>query len=38
VNKANSATRFVHPKTGQSVVIDDVSNEFAHVGGKGFKY
>ena len=38
VNKANRATRYVHPKTGQSVVIDDVTNELIHVGGPGFKY
>ncbi len=38
VNKANGATRFVHPKTGQSVVIDDVTKELLHVGGPGFKY
>ena len=38
VNKANGATRYVHPTTGQSVVIDDVTKEFLHVGGKEFKY
>ncbi len=38
VNKANSATRYVHPKTGQSVVIDNVTKELLHVGGPGFKY
>ena len=38
VNKANGATRYVHPKTGQSVVIDNVTNELLHVGGPGFKY
>jgi RHS repeat-associated protein len=38
VNKANSATRYVHPTTGQSVVIDDVTKELLHVGGPGFKY
>ena len=38
VNKANSATRYVHPTTGQSVVIDKVTKELLHVGGKGFKY
>jgi RHS repeat-associated protein len=40
VNKAtgNPATRYVHPKTGQSVVIDDVTGEVIHVGGRGFRY
>ena len=38
VNKANAATRYVHPTTGQSVVIDNVTKELLHVGGKGFKY
>ena len=38
VNKANGATRYVHPETGQSVVIDNVTNELLHVGGPGFKY
>ncbi len=40
MNKAtgNAAIRYVHPRTGQSVVIDDVTNEVIHVGGPGFKY
>lgn len=38
VNKANSATRYVHPTTGKSVVIDDVTKELLHIGGTGFKY
>jgi RHS repeat-associated protein len=40
VNKAtgNPATRHVHPTTGQSVVIDDVTGQVIHVGGPGFKY
>ena len=38
VNKGNSATRYVHPQTGRSVVIDDVTGEVIHVGGDGFKY
>lgn len=40
VNKAtgNPATRYIHPSTGQSVVIDDVTGEVIHVGGPGFKY
>ena len=38
VNKANTATRYVHPITGQSVVIDNITKELLHVGGKGFKY
>lgn len=40
VNKAtgNPATRHVHPATGQSVVIDDITGQVIHVGGPGFKY
>ena len=38
VNNGNSATRYVHPTTGRSVVIDDVTKEVIHVGGDGFKY
>ncbi len=38
VNPGNTATRYVHPQTGQSVVVDDVTKEIIHVGGKGFKY
>jgi len=39
VNKAigNTATRYVHPTTGQSVIVDKVTGEI-HVGGPGFKY
>jgi hypothetical protein len=40
INKANGnpATRYVHPTTGQSVVVDDVTGEVIHVGGPGFRY
>lgn len=38
VNQGNGATRYVHPKTGRSVVIDNVTKEIIHVGGDGFKY
>ena len=40
INKAtgNAAIRYVHPQTGQSVVVDTVTNEVIHVGGPGFKY
>ena len=38
VNKGNSATRYVNPTTGKSVVVDDVTREVLHVGGAGFKY
>jgi RHS repeat-associated protein len=38
VNRGNSATRYVHPETGRSVVIDDITREVIHVGGDGFKY
>jgi hypothetical protein len=38
VNPENTATRYVHPETGRSVVVDDVTKEVLHVGGDGFKY
>jgi hypothetical protein len=38
VNPAHSATRCVHPTTGRSVVVDDVTGEVIHVGGDGFLY
>jgi hypothetical protein len=34
----NAATRYVHPQTGQSMVVDKVSGEVIHVGGPGFRY
>ena len=40
VNKAtgNPATRYVHPETFQSVVVDNITNVVIHVGGAGFNY
>jgi hypothetical protein len=38
VNPGNTATRYVHPQTGRSVVVDDVTKEVLHVGGDGFLY
>jgi RHS repeat-associated protein len=38
VKPANSATRYVNPTTGQSVVTDNNTGEVLHVGGPGFKY
>jgi hypothetical protein len=38
VNKANGATRYVHPTTGKSVVVDNVTKELLQVGGPGFKW
>jgi RHS repeat-associated protein len=38
VNPGNAATRYVHPTTGRSVVVDNVTNEVIHVGGDGFVY
>lgn len=32
------ATRYIHPTTGRSVVLDDASGEVIHVGGDGFRY
>jgi hypothetical protein len=38
LNSANGATRYVHPETGRSVVIDNKTGQVIHVGGDGFKY
>lgn len=38
VNKGNSATRYVHPTTGRTVIIDDVTREILQVGGDGFQF
>lgn len=38
MGKNGPATRYVHPKTGKSVVVDNRTGEIFHVGGKGFKY
>ncbi len=39
-NKANGnpATRYVHPDTGQSVVVDDVTGDVIQVGGPDFTF
>jgi hypothetical protein len=36
--KFGPATRYVHPRTGRSVVVDDATGEVFHVGGDGFEY
>ena len=38
ISPANGATRYVHPTTGRSVVLDDATGEVIHVGGDGFVY
>lgn len=38
INPANGATRHVHPTTGQSVVVDNVTGGIIHIGGPGFGY
>jgi hypothetical protein len=38
INPAHTASRYVHPTTGRSVVVDDVTMEVIHVGGDGFLY
>ncbi len=38
VNPLNGATRFVHPVTGRSIVIDNITKQLLHVGGDGFGY
>lgn len=38
VGKNGPATRYVHPVTGKSIVVDNATGEVFHVGGEGFKY
>ena len=38
VSPANGATRYIHPRTGRSVVVDNKTGQIIHVGGDGFKY
>ena len=38
INPSNPAGRFTHPTTNQSIVIDEVTNEVIHIGGKGLLY
>ncbi|HSV13265.1 MAG TPA: colicin E5-related ribonuclease [Tepidisphaeraceae bacterium] len=36
--KKGPATRYVHPTTGRSVVVDNATGEIFHVGGEEFRY
>ena len=36
--KQGPALRYVHPKSGKSVVVDQATGEIFHVGGEGFRY
>ena len=38
ISPNNGATRYVHPTTGRSIVIDNVTGRILHVGGDGFLY
>ena len=38
VAPGNGDTRYVHPTTGRSVVVDDTTGEVIHVGGDGYVY
>lgn len=38
VTPGNGATRYVHPSTAKSVVVDDTTGEVIHIGGDGFVY
>ena len=38
IGKKGSALRYIHPRTGKSVVVDAGTGEIFHVGGDGFKY
>ena len=34
----NPATRYIHPETGKSVIIDDITGQIVEVGGRGFAF
>ncbi len=38
IDPSHGATRYIHPTTGRSVVLDDDTGEVIHVGGDGFVY
>lgn len=38
ISPANGATRYIHPKTGRSVVRDNKTGEIIQVGGDGYGY
>lgn len=38
INPSDGATRYVHPTTGRSIVLDDATGEVIHIGGDGFVY
>lgn len=38
IGKLGPAMRYIHPGTGQSIVIDIQSGQIFHVGGPGYKY
>jgi hypothetical protein len=38
VNRGNTATRYVSPRTGQSAGVDDQTGEVLHVGAPGYRY
>jgi hypothetical protein len=38
MGKNGPATRYTHPVTGKSVVVDNATGEVFHVGGEGFVY
>ena len=38
VNPGNPASRYIHPTTGRSVIVDNVTGEIIHVGADGFLF
>lgn len=38
LNPGNGATRYEHPGTGRSAVLDNKTGQFIHVGGDSFEY
>jgi hypothetical protein len=38
INPGNPRSRFTHPKTGQSLIRDDITGDIIELGEKGFSY
>ncbi|HEY8667184.1 MAG TPA: colicin E5-related ribonuclease [Tepidisphaeraceae bacterium] len=38
IGKKGPATRFIHPTTGKSLVVDNATGEIFHLGKAGYQY
>lgn len=38
IGRVHAGKRHVHPTTGKSLAVDDVTHEIFHLGGEGFAY